>query len=257
MGSAPYRESTAAGARPLRVVLQEYRWVTNTKVLWAAVPFLIVILWEIWSIFSTKSGTVHGDSSFSMIATFGLMAMSVLYIAHRAYGNRSDGVQVFDDGVRMQREGTALEMRWDDVATLTSKVWRDGTAGAPMHRHVLTSARGESMTFTHELQGVDALAAELEERVRRKELPRALIAMRAGNAVQFGEVSVDAKGVSYAGQRASFADVGRAAIVDGVLTVYIEEGTSPLVALPASRVPNACVLVSLVEGERARARRAS
>jgi hypothetical protein len=248
---APYRESAAGdgkGYRPMRVLLREYRWPGSPRVLWAAVPFLGVVVWEAWKIFSAPPA-MRSETGFSTLMTFGLMAVSILYIVHRAYGGANDAVRIYEDGIAMQRDGSATEIRWDDVASLTSDAFRD-EQGRPGERHVLAGTRGgvmTLMTFTHALEGIDELATELCERVLARALPRAILAFRAGTPQRFGPVRVERGGVGWDGHAlVPWADVRRADVQLGALVLRHAAGTERF-----ERLPNAHVVSALVEHARA------
>ena len=249
MSTAPYRESASSSARPLRVVLQEYRWATDARVLWAAIPFVVVMLWELWTLFSPSHTSLRSESPFSTYAIFGLMGMSVMYIAHRSQGNRDDVVRIFDDGVLVARDGSISEMRWEDLATLSSRTWHAGR-GKLGQRHVLTSSGGETMTFTHEIVGIEALVDELEKRVVRKALPPALLSYRAGRSVTFGAVSVNKHGIARGTAVTPWSAVGPAVRGDGVLAVHGRDPASPRVTVPLEKLSNVCVLVALIDHAR-------
>jgi hypothetical protein len=244
---APYRESAAADGKshgPMRVLLREYRWPPNPRVLWASAPFLAVVLWQAWSILSSPD-SAKTFLGFPALMTFGLMGVSILYIMHRAYGGAGDAVRIYEDGVTMQREGAQSEMRWDDAATLTSEAFRD-EAGRAGQRHVLRSVRGTTMMFTHALEGIDDLAAELRERVAERALPRAVSALRSGAAQAFGPVRVERAGLAWnGGPLVPWREVGLAQAEGGALTLRHAEGVERF-----DRLPNAHVAAALIEHAR-------
>jgi hypothetical protein len=178
--------------------------------------------------------------------------VSILYIAHRAYGGASDAVRVFEDGVVMQREGAHTDIRWDDVATLVSDAWRDERGGLGQ-RHVLTSTRGAAIIVTHELLGVDALVATLRERAVARALPAALLSFRAGTPQVFGPVRVAAGGVAWEGRElVPWAEIGPAEVAHGAVTLAAAEAGGRYRTHRFERVPNADVLVALVKHARER-----
>ena len=239
---APYREGAGEGAiRPLHVVLQEYRWATNPRVLWAAGPFVVVILWEIWSYVSQQTPNAASTKAISFVLA--LMAGSILFVVHRATSNHGDVVEIREDRIYRQRDSQITEILWDEVSTLTSSLW--DVKGARAEHHVLTSVRGVSMTFTESLVGVGALVSELERRVVRKALPASLLAYRAGHTVRFGEIEIDKMGISHAGSSLSWEDVRSVEAEGGALLVRSALDRTRIVAR-LDRVPNACLLTALI-----------
>ena len=242
--NAPYREGAGEKQRQVRVLLGEYRWPGDTRVLWAAVPFLAVVVWEAYKIFAAPT-VARSETGFSTLMTFGLMGVSILYIVHRAYGGANDAVRIYDDGITMQREGVRAEILWDDATALTSETFRD-ERGRPGQRHVLSALRGGPMTFTHAIEGIDALAAELRERVAARALPRAVMAFRAGTTQAFGPVGVERAGVAWDGHPlVPWRDVVAAEAAMGTLSIRHEGGVARF-----ERVPNAHVVAALVEHAR-------
>jgi hypothetical protein len=182
---------------------------------------------------------------------------------------------MFPWGVSWPAGNARASARWQDIATLSKGPSTPDTvpAGAapPMPvgiwlSYKITLADGQTGTFegyqprsswktlTWPIPGktqsvsIAHFATFLEARITNAQLPKAIEAFNAGQAISFGPLTVNSAGVKKYNKLLAWNAIGSAQAGQAVVTVT-KKGFLPLPALvtPVTKVPNYCLFAALVD----------
>lgn len=172
----------------------------------------------------------------------GLVVRGVLLFGGRSFA--------FEGGlVRLQR-GQCEAMRWQDVAVMQrgNVPGEERFAVTDPRRLSLLDHAGREWVFDESLSGLAELRALVEERTLAWLLPPALEALREGRTLEFGDVGVKSHGLTYPHEPlVEWASVERAGVAQGHVVVLTKGSEEARCAVPLFDLPNAHLLLGLIE----------
>jgi hypothetical protein len=158
-------------------------------------------------------------------------------------------VYVFQKGFIVANTPTALDVwRWADVSTVFQKVVNANTLGVRTGTYDrITATRNDGVTFTatNFWDDQDDLRRRINVQISAALLPPMRRALAQGQAIQFGEITIDQAGVTSRGGTTGWADVEAFDIVGAYFRITVR-GKSRVVAA-TSNVPNPSLLYALAK----------
>jgi hypothetical protein len=172
---------------------------------------------------------------------------------------RGRHVHVHEHGL-VRRKGVERELvLWDEVRAVFQEITRHTVNGVPAgtsHSYKVRCRDGRELVFGDDLVGVASLGEQLQRATTQRLLPGAVEAFDRGEIVEFGDVSVSAKGVRLRTSRLlAWSSVRLLDVEEGYLTFDGPGGNGPD-RLEVSRIPNLMMFLALVEHGARRAREA-
>lgn len=172
-----------------------------------------------------------------------LFCIGTTFLA-RAWWIRRVWIEVFDDGLRVNRGRKAEWMAWTAVCQVRTR-----SAGARGSHFVSLDVRledGRRLRATRMLADLDGLV----ERVKRGAFPALLedcrVRFNRGEALTFGPLRLSPEGVQAGRNRLQWGDVQAVEVRDGRLIIAAREPAGTILRTAADRVPNIDVCVQLV-----------
>jgi hypothetical protein len=247
---APRPASAEASGDSLGPTVRIFRQAAQRKVIWAAVPFALLLAYVVWL---GHEGLLLKwfNSDFSVWAVSILFVLAIVLIVFTAAVGGPEAVRVHANGISDVR-GPTRAMRWDEMHSLVAIC---GVSGAVL-RHVLRGEDGTAVALGPSIGDVEALVDEV--RVRMTERKAGLLEARlaAGGTVRFGAIEARPGGlalVSLAGKVLPWADVGQIEAEAGMVVLRSRSGQEwGRAAL--GEVPNAFLLSEVAERRATQAR---
>ena len=169
-------------------------------------------------------------------------------------------VEVFTDGLAWRQRAQSVVWRWSDVKYVRRHQFAVGNAAKfetlPMRFfyyacanrmvYTLEGNDGAQLTLNGYLENVNELTELIEENTRLIRLPKYIASFKAGKTVRFGDLEVNRDGISKPGEVLPWDDVKEVSRADGWVTVLSHDSKKPWCQFRDSKVPNAHLLVDLV-----------
>jgi uncharacterized protein DUF6585 len=198
----------------------------------------------------------HGPKR-EVAGVFKLMAFG-LFLAATGAGvlarSRSiRGLRVFAcrDGLARVQGPRAELLRWEDVNAVRHDLTkRENVTVRSPYRVILVRRDGKEVEFNEALSDVKRLRELAEERTLPFMLPAALEAVRAGETVGFGEVSVSPEGIHAGKDTLPWEDFADAEAKEGRLLVRAAGRKRPFFKIDIAKVSNPHVFLAVAEQAR-------
>jgi len=154
-------------------------------------------------------------------------------------------VSLCERGMVIGGGGSVLTLRWEHVRIYRIMAGRTGflIVSRVRYRYRFSGPSGTSGTIGPGFPHLRAWLPTVHSAVLSAQLPAALAAATAGQAVEFGPVALTAQEVRVRGRAAPWPAVKRVMITPGYLHIRVHKGKSFSVAL--SRIPNDFLLLEL------------
>jgi hypothetical protein len=188
------------------------------------------------------------------------LAMAITTLV-RVVRTRGLEVEAFTDGLVWRQRGQSVEWHWSDVKEVCRRPFAVGAAPAyeslPVrffayacgHRVVYTvdGKDGERLWLTGYLENARELADMILENTLLVRLPKLLAAYKGGKTLEFGDLEVSRGGIARKVQTLPWNEVESVRLDGGQVTVTSRDGGKRWCKVNESRIPNAHLLVALVE----------
>ncbi len=160
------------------------------------------------------------------------------------------------EGVALVENDTVSSCRWQDVHTvretlLTGEAQTVLQASARGENHVfrLSCRDGTELVFRSFLDDLPWLGQIIQHETLAYLLPPAIAALKSGEMLDFGPLGIDSEGLrSGPEKRLAWDEIAEVKTANGVLTVTMRGKRWAWFKAPLSEVPNAHVLLALVQG---------
>jgi len=209
---------------------------------WALIVFNILIgllmavfligLWLLWVIFRTPNLSRS-------------QAARRVYLFEQGFivADRADAPQVF---------------RFDGIDTVFQKIVSQRTYGVETTRqylYTITARDGRQVKLTQFWAGIAELGPYVNNRVSSALLPATLGAVQRGQAVQFGDITINASGISGRRKSVTWQEVRQVRIANGYVSVDIAGKFFSLSTTAAANLPNLPLFLELTDRLRGNAAR--
>jgi len=165
---------------------------------------------------------------------------------------RQTGMQLhlFAEGlVVIGAGGRPSAFRWDGLTVLQNIVRHhvNGVYRGTTYRYTLTGHAGEPIVIGSGFAGAEQWGPAIQERVTRAQLPRAFEALQSGQALTFGDLTVNRDGIAAGRGSYRWAQVEGVEIKDGVVRIRVAGKWLAASATMVSQIPNFFVFHALAE----------
>ncbi|MBO0869468.1 MAG: hypothetical protein J2P15_12965 [Micromonosporaceae bacterium] len=167
-------------------------------------------------------------------------------------------VYVFEHGfIQGDRTGPVVDMRWDAIGSLLQRITRTYTNGiytGTQYLYTVTRTDGVKVKLTGWYKGIAELGQTVAREVTRVQLPVAFAAVQRGEALAFGDLTVNMAGIACAGKGAvPWSEIQAVQINRGYVSLRRAGRWLPWSGQPASKIPNLFVFLTLADQLRAAA----
>lgn len=164
---------------------------------------------------------------------------------------------VFDKGFVIANKPTEVQTwRWSDIASMLQKVVMRNTFGVwtgTTMKYTVTRTDGTSTRLTNFWTDVEDLGDHINIRVAATLLPSIRRALAAGQGVQFGDVTIDRRGIISKNGAATWAEIASVEADGGYIRVVQHGRTRALSSTHLSKMPNPTLFAALAKELRASA----
>ena len=162
-------------------------------------------------------------------------------------------IHLYEQGFVYEDTSGGLEVfRWDRITLFQRVRTRQyGTWKRRWYRLVVIRDDGETIRLTHVWAGMERLAHEVGPRATQAQLRVAQAALREGRSVDFGELSVNAHGVTGRRGSAPWSEIDVVTSRWARVTVLAADRFLPLHSAPAWKIPNVGLFLQLSRDQRA------
>jgi hypothetical protein len=157
---------------------------------------------------------------------------------------RKRRIGVHARGLRLVDGRKEVALHWDEIESVTSHMTR--RSGVVHHHHRIRGPGGE-IAFGTGIEKVADLAATVEREVFPRVSRRAEESLAAGQSVAFGPIVAEPAGLRHDERLLPWSAVESCGFDFGRLVVRSRSGSRPWTEVEAKDVPNAPVLVRIVE----------
>jgi len=184
------RTAPAAAGDALGPHRRTYRDAAPRNVVWAAVPFVMLLAYGVWL---AHQGMLQQwfNSTFSVLAVAALFVLSVARIVHTSVAGGAEAIRVHDGGI-VDLRAEPRSVQWDEVQSLTAVCG----SGDGVDRHVLRTTDGATLTLGPAIGQVHDLVDEVRARILDHKLPSARARLLDGGVVRFGVLGADPRGAA-------------------------------------------------------------
>ena len=151
-------------------------------------------------------------------------------------------IYFYDQGfVHSDGKGQLDVYRWDQIPAVFQRIVQTRYNGVPtgtQYLYTVTRFDGKTVKLTNFWEGVAELGREVNLRVSQVQLPAMQEALARGHNVQFGDIIVNAGGVSGKRGSAPWSEISRVAVRNGQVSLVRAGKFLPLSSTPASSIPN-------------------
>jgi len=159
-------------------------------------------------------------------------------------------VYVFDNGfIDAQSADQLTVYRWDQISTVfqfIQNVRVDGIKATTTYLYTVTRLDGATVKLTHFYADIIQLGRTVAMRAAEAQLPHAQAALDQGQNLQFGDITVNAGGISAKGTQMAWNE-GAVTLSRGYLVVRRTGERRWVYRTEVRRIPNLAVLMTLAE----------
>jgi hypothetical protein len=176
-------------------------------------------------------------------------------------GRRVRRIYLFEQGfVVVDRKNVARLWRWSSISMVLERLGRASFGSLVFfagtgYKCTVVGIDGRTEKLSIQWEGADRLGRQVSQRVARAKLPEVLAALERGCGVRFGEVVIDADGLTGRGGRGSvpWSDTRLVLTSGGYARVEATDEFWPVVNVRWSRIPNPELFAHLVHTYQQRA----
>lgn len=191
------------------------------------------------------------DVFFPTVLITGIIFLISIGILWSAYTNWRKAAVVYQDGFGYSDHKGVRTLRWDQITGMTSAVtkhYRNGIYTGTTHIYTLWDKQGTKLVLNDALPKVEDLANHIRQGIFPHLYKAAADSYNAGQAVQFGPVSISkANGIAIKKKSYKWDEVSQVSVQQGFLKVAKKGGgwfSGENVMIAA--IPNYEVLLSIV-----------
>lgn len=170
--------------------------------------------------------------------------------------DRGVSVRVHEQGLVYERSGKTDILPWDDIDAALMSILavrsRNSRKELDMvYGYTLARQDGSEVNFRfnrNSVRNIDALSDTIQQEVTRRKLPQAIAALNAGEAVQFGKLSVDRRGIDNGKEHVSWTDIEEVKVEKGTIAVRKKGKWLSWTNVAVGDTPNVFVFLALVDG---------
>jgi hypothetical protein len=170
-------------------------------------------------------------------------------------------VYLYEQGfILVERPDAPQAYRWDGIDTVFQKIVVQRAYGiktATNYIYTITARDGRTTKLTHFWAGIDELGPHVNESVSRALLPGATAALERGQGVQFGDMTLNAAGISGRRKSVTWSEVKQVTVAAGYVRVGVVGQFLALSNTAAANLPNLPLFFTLVERMRQQSAAAS
>jgi hypothetical protein len=167
-------------------------------------------------------------------------------------------VYLFEQGLIQADRAGAVDIRWDQVESVLQAIthrYQYGVKVASTYIYTIRRIDGYTTRITHFYQDIAELGNAIAERVTAVALPRAVDAVRAGQTVTFGDLSLNLSGIAAAGKGAvPWSEIQKVNVYNGQVSVSRQGKWLSWSSQQAKDIPNLFVFLALANRLAAGAR---
>jgi hypothetical protein len=198
-----------------------------------------------------------------LLCTVILLGFYIIWLLFRtpnlSRSRAAQRVYLFERGfVLAERPDAPQVFRFDGIDTVFQKIVSQRTYGIETARNYLytiTARDGRQVKLTQFWAGIDELGPTINNRVSSALLPATLGAVERGQAVQFGDITMNASGISGRRKSVTWQEVRQVRIANGYVSVDIAGRFFSLSTTAAANLPNLPLFLELTDRLRANAAR--
>lgn len=197
------------------------------------------------------SGDSSGDSSglVSYLIAGAIWLAGAIYCFWTLVSWRGAHAQLFERGFSITRAGKTITGRWDDVASVTQKIFTIRKYGIPLwtsYLYTVTMTNGETARVNNAFGQARKLGDVIQRMSANALLPRAIAAYQSGATLPFGKISLSQAGISNGRETVPWNMVNDPTFRNGNLIVTRKDRRLAWVSTPVAKTPNIYVLTALV-----------
>jgi len=198
-----------------------------------------------------------------LLCTVILLGFYIIWLLFRtpnlSRSRAAQRVYLFERGfILAERPDAPQVFRFDAIDTVFQKIVSQRTYGIETSRHYLytiTARDGRQVKLTQFWAGIGELGPTLNNRVSSARLPASAGAIKRGQAVQFGDITMNASGISGRRKSVTWREVRQVRIANGYVSVDIAGKFLSLSTTAAANLPNLPLFLELADRLRANAAR--
>ncbi|MGW0311215.1 DUF6585 family protein [Streptomyces flavidovirens] len=180
-----------------------------------------------------------------LTAVFGALLLGARY-ANRRYAQ----LQIFDQGlVVVDADGRPTACRWDALSVRQKVVdhYHYGVPQGRSHAYTLKGPDGETLLHPGGIPYPEHWGPAIQDAVTEAQLPIALAAVRRGETVSFGDISVNRDAVTAYGRSVTWDRIRQISVEAGTVSLNVAGKWLPLTSTKVSSIPNFFVFHALAE----------
>jgi hypothetical protein len=186
-----------------------------------------------------------------LVALAGCVLAGVQFIRSFSVTRSPRRIYLFGAGfIHANPPGAATVYRWDRIPAVyqnITKHYRNSVYTHTTHQYTV-DAPGGRLVLTDFWDRITVLGETIEREVTRAQLPVAIESLRRGEAVRFGDLSVQATGLTSERRgMLPWTDIEKVQVRGGFIEVSKAGKWLSWSNSPVSRIPNVFVLLALVE----------
>lgn len=219
--------------------------------LWSGLAFIFLGLIAL-GVGVVAAVTETGAAAVSFCSGVGLLSLAGGAWAvwtHRQ--EQAMAVQAYVDGLVWQKNGRTTTMRWDEVLDLSALALYNKQLRRTFYTYTLKDAAGQTMRLNltpGHLDQAEQLADLIQQEVTRRQLGRAITALKAGQPVHFGPLTITNEGIENGRKHLPWSQFAGAAIsLQGHFVVRAHQQTLNWTRVDMVKMPNVFTFVVLAQ----------
>ncbi|MFV8126984.1 DUF6585 family protein [Streptomyces syringium] len=186
------------------------------------------------------------------VAVCGLLTavFAGLLLGARYANRRYAQLQLFDQGlIVVDSDGQPTACRWDALLVRQKVVdhYHYSVLQGRSHAYTLKGPDGETLLHPGVIAHPEHWGPAIQDAVTETQLPVALAAVRRGETVSFGDISVSRDTVTAYGRSVTWEQIQQVTVEAGILSLNVAEKRRPLTSMKVSQIPNFFVFHALAE----------
>ena len=181
------------------------------------------------------------------LATAGLIPLLLLALSRVRRAHRV--VQIHKNGIHIRgRRGRQHTLRWGEIGGIASTTLQDRFLGFTLrsrHRATLYPLLGKPIQLDSRLPNLDELTARVKARLYPRLLPELRTALRGGDQLYFGPVTLHTRAVHLRGREIPWEQVALINLRAGYLVVELHQQRAK--KIPVGQIPNVELLIQLIQ----------
>lgn len=190
-----------------------------------------------------------GSYIISILSMF--LLLSAAYYLIKLILHHNLRVVVFPGGLAYMRLNRTKILRWEDASILWEQIKEHHLNFIPLYsdfRYTIETRQGEKLILDHTIKGIEDLGLTLKKRIGEILIPRTVESLKAGQTVQFGDLSLNNKGLTFKDQSLSWNELKDIQVVEGQIQIHsTRKRWFPWASLKYAVIPNAFIFIHLMK----------